>query len=166
MAQSFFDVIYARRSVRKFQSAPVPLDDLRQMADAARLAPSGLNRQRWKFILLDSAEQMQWFSQCPQAAWTAEAPAGALFCLEPSTEYWREDGSAAIENFMLAATALGYGSCWVQGQIVPFEDAIKERFRIPNDWRVLALVPVGIPDSPSAAPRKKTLDEVVSVGVF
>lgn len=166
MSQEFFDVAAQRRSVRKFLKDPVPEVDLKRMLDAARLAPSGCNRQRWKFVVLRKPEDIQWFQDSPEMAWVSKAPTLVLFCLDPSTEYWREDGSAAIENFMLAATALDYGTCWVQGQIVPYEAQMRERFGIPADWRVLAVIPVGQPAAKPSMPKKKMLSDVISFDRF
>ena len=166
MTQDVLEVLTRRRSVRRFAQDSVPREDLLIMADAARMAPSGCNRQRWQFVLIDDAEAIAWFGDYPEMRWLKDAPALALFCLNPDTEYWREDGSAAIENFMVAAAALGYGSCWVQGQIVPYEEELRQRFSIPEDWRILAIVPVGRPAKEPTTPPKKTLDEVTSFNGF
>ncbi len=166
MSQEFFDVAAQRRSVRQFRADPVPDVDLKRMLDAARLAPSGCNRQRWQFVVLRDPEAIAWFGDYPDMAWLQKAPALVLFCLDPSTEYWREDGSAAIQNFMLAATALGYGTCWVQGQIVPYEEQLRQRFGVPEEWRVLAAVPVGQPTAEPKMPKKKSLSDVLSFEQF
>ncbi len=156
----------SRRSVRRFLDEPVPRTDLEQMVKAASWAPTGCNRQMWKFIILDKSDDIHWFGQFSGMGWVAKAPALVLFVLDPETEYWREDGSAAVQNFMLAARALGYGTCWVQGQIVPHEAAIKKQFVIPPTWRVLAVVPVGKPEKWPDPPVKKSLSDVMSYERF
>lgn len=161
-----FEAIEKRRSVRRFRSDPVPRTDLERIVDAARLAPSGSNRQMWRFVVLDDAADIGWFSSYERMSWVAQAPALILVTLNPETKWWKEDGSAAIENMMLAATALGYGSCWVEGQILPYEQQIKERFGIPQDWRVLAAIPIGKAVSWPEAKNKKSLSEVMSFGRF
>jgi nitroreductase len=56
-----------------------------------------------------------------------------------------EDGSAAVENMLLAATALGYGSCWLEGYTRPREDEFKQLLEVPAEKRMLTLVPIGVP---------------------
>lgn len=160
------EAVESRRSVRRFLTEPVPRSDLERMVWAASWAPSGCNRQMWKFVIVEKADTIQWFGQFTGMGWVAKAPALVLFVLDPETEYWREDGSAAIQNLMLMAKALGYGTCWVQGQIVPHEEAIKKEFVIPPTWRVLAVVPVGRPEKWPSPPAKKPLSDVMSFDRF
>jgi nitroreductase len=72
-----------------------------------------------------------------------------------------EDGSAAIENMLLAATALGYGSCWLQGNAKPHEEAFKRLLEVPEHLKLLTLIPIGIPTAWPAAKQKKPLEEVI-----
>jgi nitroreductase len=65
--------------------------------------------------------------------------------IDPYSRWWLEDGSAAIQNMLVASTALGYGSCWVEGDALPHEEQFKTLLYIPKGKRLLALVPVGVP---------------------
>jgi len=80
--------------------------------------------------------------------------------MDISSNWWVEDGAAAIENMLLAATALGYGSCWVEGDAMPYEDAIKSLLGIPSDRHVMAVIPIGIPGE-IPKPPKKSLQKVL-----
>ena len=71
-----------------------------------------------------------------------------------------EDGSAAIENMLIASTALGYGSCWLEGWTLPREDEFKVLLGIPEDRRLLTLIPIGVPVGWPTC-EKKSLDEVL-----
>ena len=71
-----------------------------------------------------------------------------------------EDGAAAIENMLLAGTALGYGTCWVEGDALPREEQFKTLLGVPPRKRVMALIPIGVAaETPS--PEKRPLDQVI-----
>jgi len=56
--------------------------------------------------------------------------------MDPSTRWWLEDGSAAVENMLIAATALGYGSCWLEGYTLPLEEELKALLNVPKEKKV------------------------------
>jgi nitroreductase len=93
-------------------------------------------------------------------SWLEESGAVIVVVMDPTSRWWIEDGAAAIENMLLACTALGYGSCWVEGDALPYEDRLKSLLSIPSDRRVMALIPIGVP-AETPQPRKKTLAEVL-----
>ncbi len=162
-----FKAIEKRRSVREFSSQLVPREDLKNIIAAARLAPSGYNSQPWKFIVLDNKEDISWFKDHEKMSWLATAPALVIVIVDSSvTQYWLEDGSATITTLMLAATALGYGSCWVEGQVLPYEDEVRDRFAIPQDWKIMAVVPIGKTPKWPDEKEKRTLSDVMSFNTF
>lgn len=79
------------------------------------------------------------------AQWMERAGAIIAVTLDPATKYWLEDGSAAVQNMLVAATALGYGSCWLEGYTLPLEGQFKALLGVPDDKRLLTLVPIGVP---------------------
>jgi nitroreductase len=152
------EAIRKRRSIRKYHPDPVPRQDLEAIVDAGRLAATGSNRQPWDFIVVTNRAVIEQFR--PAGGWIAEAPAVIAVVLDPSTRWWVEDGSAAIQNMLIAATALGYGSCWVEGDALPREEHFKELLGVPRQKRLLALVPIGRPaENPTR--EKKPLDQVL-----
>ena len=88
--------------------------------------------------------------------------AGAILAvvMDPSSRWWVEDGSAAIENMLIASTALGYGSCWLEGWTLPHEEAFKDLLGVPEEKRLLTLIPIGVPVGWPTR-EKKPLDEVI-----
>ena len=81
--------------------------------------------------------------------------------LDPdASKFWLEDGSAAIQNILLAATALGYGSCWLQGYTEPNETSFKSLLGVPPEKRLLTLIPIGVPVS-WPEKEKKPLEEIL-----
>ncbi len=152
------ETIQRRRSVREFTGAAVPRADLETIVDAGRVAPSGYNRQPWEFIVVTDREMIGRLKAA--ADWMDKAGAVIAVVLETTSEYWLEDGSAAVENMMLAARALGYGTCWLEGYTVPLEQDFKKLLGVPQEKRLLTLVPVGVPVSWPTV-EKKPLKEVI-----
>jgi nitroreductase len=154
----FFETIRSRRSIRKYAPAPVPRADLERIVDAGRLAATGNNRQPWDFIVV--TEKSVIARLAPAGPWIARAPAVIAVVMDPASRWWVEDGSAAIENMLLAAAALGYGGCWVEGDALPREEEFKPLLGVPSERRILALVPLGAP-AETPAKEKKPLAAVL-----
>lgn len=136
------DAIRKRRSVRSFTGAAVARADLEQIVDAGRHAPSGHNQQPWEFIVVTNRATIA--SMKLVADWIESAGAVVAVVLDPSSRWWLEDGAAAVENILLAATALGYGSCWLEGYTQAHEEDLKRLLHVPVEKRLLTLVPIGI----------------------
>ena len=152
------EAIRKRRSVRKYTGQPIPRTDLETIVDAGRLAATGGNRQPWDFVVVTDRELIDQLKVA--AEWMSQAGAIIAVVLDPATRWWIEDGSAAIENILIAATALGYGSCWLEGWTLPHEHEFKELLRVPEEKRLLTLIPLGVPvEWPTR--EKKTLEQVI-----
>ncbi len=139
------EAIQKRRSVREFTGDPIPREDLEKIVDAGRMAATGSNRQPWDFIVVTDREMISFFRSA--ADWIDKAAAVIAVVMDPYSRWWVEDGSAAIENMLIAATALGYGSCWLEGYTLPLEDEFKRLLRVPKGKRLLTLIPLGVPES-------------------
>ena len=152
------EAIRKRRSVREYTGNAIPREDLENIVDAARLAPTGWNRQPWDFIVITDKEMIQKLKVASH--WMEKAGAIIAVVLDPSSRWWIEDGAAAIENILIASTALGYGSCWLEGYTLPLEEEFKQLLGVPKDKRLLTLVPIGVAaEWPTG--EKKSLDEVI-----
>jgi nitroreductase len=152
------EAIRKRRSVRQYTGDPVPRKDLETIVDAGRLAATGGNRQPWEFIVVTERDMIDQLKVAAQ--WMDKAGAIVAVVLDASTRWWLEDGSAAIENMLIASTALGYGSCWLEGWTLPREDAFKTLLGVPEEKRLLTLIPIGVP-AEWPTKEKKSLDEVL-----
>lgn len=152
------EAIRTRRSVRQYKDTIVPKEDLETIVDAGRCAATGSNRQPWDFVVVTERHTIGSFKDT--AAWIETARAVIVVVMDPVSRWWVEDGAAAIENMLLASTALGYGSCWVEGDALPYEDKIKSLLGIPADRRVMALLPIGVP-AEIPKPKKKPLEQVL-----
>ena len=152
------EAIRKRRSVRRYKSGDIPRADLETIVDAGRLAPTGYNRQPWDFVVVTQKSSIGNFKMI--YTWLETVSALIVVVMDRTSNWWVEDGAAAIENMLLAATALGYGSCWVEGDAMPYEGTIKSLLDIPSDLHVMAVVPIGIP-AEIPKPSKMSLQEVL-----
>ena len=156
----FFKVIDKRASVRAFQPVEVPEKDLLKIADAGRRAPSGRNRQPCQFVLITDLGLIERLGAVQACIGQASA-AIAVLVDDQLTEYWREDAAAAIENMLLAITALGYASVWVEGYVLRNEAMVKETLGVPERLRAVAVLPIGKPAAEPTQAAKKPLQDIL-----
>lgn len=152
------EAIGKRRSVRKYTGEPIPGKDLEKIVDAGRLAATGSNGQPWDFVVVTDRAMVARLKVA--AEWMEKAAAIIAVVMDPSSRWWVEDGSAAVENMLIASTALGYGSCWLEGYTLPHEEEFKKLLDVPKEKRLLTLVPIGVPaEEPTT--EKRSLQEVL-----
>lgn len=114
------EAIHARRSVRNYQpDVPVPRADIEQILEAAMMAPSACNVRPWEFVVVQSeAVKAQIMEIHPYTQMLRSAPVAIVVCGRPDLQegicegFWPQDCGAAIQNLLLAALELGYGTCW------------------------------------------------------
>lgn len=143
------DALFTRRSIRKFTGAPVSDEDLTTILEAGMNAPSANNRQPWHFIVVSDREKLDAIMDVhPYSRMLAQAPLAIVVCGDTtvSTSYWQQDCAAATENILLAARALGLGTCWLG--VTPNEQrtpAIAELFGLPDHVQPLNVIALGHP---------------------
>ena len=170
----FFEAVEARHSIRQFDTAKdVPHKTVKQMLRAAILAPSAGNRQPWRFIVVLRAEVKESLALAAFGqSFVSQAPVVIAVCAEPERSaaryggrgtdlYCLQDTAAATEHILLAAAALGLGTCWVgafdEGQAA-------EALNLPEGLRPVALIPIGYPAREPAGRRpRRSFDEVVDI---
>jgi len=166
-----FEAIEKRRSIRRYKPEPVARGDLRKILEAGRLAPSGGNRQPWCFIMVNDLETKKALSTAADnQEFIADADTVIVALGDPETELTRlpyklsssriphkQDPIIAVEHMILAATALGYGTCWIGAFN---EDEVKRILKIPQNLAVIALLPVGVPDERSPSRPRKAFQEI------
>jgi nitroreductase len=152
------ETIRKRRSVRRFTNDKISREDLEKIVDAGRLAATGSNQQPWDFVVVTDKGMKEQFAR--SGAWIEQAAAVVVVIMDTGSRWWVEDGSAAIENMLLACTALGYGACWVEGDAIPYEENYRSLLEIPAEKRVMALLPIG-KAAETPEPLKKPLEQVL-----
>lgn len=165
---SLLEVISNRHSYRgKYESTPVPREDLIKIMEAGLAAPSGCNKQTTSLIAVDDPEVLEKLHQVIDPPVGESAP--AMICvLTQRINAYRDkcyavqDYSAAIENMLLAIVELGYQSCWYEGHITD-EDRIGYRMAqilgVPEEYELICFLPVGIAQEKPGAPKKKEFGE-------
>jgi len=118
------DALFSRRSIRSYTDEPVSDGDIELLLKAAMSAPSAGNQQPWRFIVVTEHGQLQALSEAtPYSRLVASAPLAIVVCGDTRAEkhpgYWVQDCSAAMENMLVAANAIGLGAVWVGVHPVP-----------------------------------------------
>jgi nitroreductase len=152
------EAIRTRRSVRRYKPDPVPEEPLRELLAAAMLAPSAANQQAWHFVVVDQRELLDRIpSFHPYCGFIREAPLAVVVCGDRHRErlggdFWVQDCSAATENMLLAAHALGLGGCWLA--VYPIEERIqglRKLLALPDSLVPLNVISLGYPAEPCRA---------------
>ena len=147
------EALLTRRSIRKFEDKPIPDDMVRQILEAAMMAPSAGNAQPWQFIVVNDRNILDGMAGIHvHMKMVTQAALGIIVCADLSKEkypgYWVQDCSAAMQNLLLAAHGLGLGAVWTG--IHPVEDRVKaftEMFNLPENIIPLGFAPIGWPRS-------------------
>lgn len=145
------EAIMTRRSIRRYTSTPVPEALVTQLLEAAMAAPSANNQQPWQFMIIDDRSLLDAITKVhPYSQMLKEAPLALLICgdmqLTRHSQFWVQDCSAATENVLVAARALGLGSVWMG--CYPNEEragGLQRLFGLPNSIVPLALIAIGYP---------------------
>ncbi|MFX1316965.1 MAG: nitroreductase family protein, partial [Promethearchaeota archaeon] len=153
------EIIYKRRTIRRFKQDPISLDVLKKLIDFARIAPMATNIQAIEFIIVLDAENrkklfplIRWASLLPNEQRTPEAgrePTAYIIVLvntKIKRSYVDYDVGAAVENILLGAVYFGLGSCWM-GSINAKK--IREIFEIPDYYEIKHVISLGYADEES-----------------
>ena len=137
-----FEAIKIRKSVRAYDSRLIPNEILLRILEAGRLAPSAGNVQPWHFIVVTDGEKRKRLAQARYARFLAESPVVIVGCgdQKASPRWYMVDVTIALEHMVLIATNEGLGTCWI-GSFN--EDEIREMLKIPENFRVVALLAIG-----------------------
>jgi len=152
------EAILTRRSIRSYRSDLVPKELLTKVLEAGRWAASAGNSQPWTFIVVTDPEVKSRVTKGFMFGWFLdEAPAGIVICVDPRASTCPvQDGSLAAGNMMLAAQALGLGTCWINPG---FQDnLVKEALGIPQDQQLICVLSLGYPAESPTKLRKKLRD--------
>lgn len=167
-AEQLIKLILSRRSYRgTFSPDPVPREDLEKIMEAGLAAPSGCNKQTTSLIAADDPTVLEQIRAAIDPPVAETAPAMICVLSQRINAYRNrcfatQDYAAAIENMLLAITALGYQSCWYEGHITDTDricDKIARILKVPDEYDLVCILPVGRALSEPAAPKKKAFAE-------
>ncbi len=165
---SLYDLIVSRRSIRQFKPEPIPLEILKEIANAGRLAPSAANRQPLEFILVEEEAVRSGVFSClkwaryiapegnPKPGQEPRAYIVVLVNLRIREKGFEWDAGAASENMILAAWDKGIGSCWI---ISVDRDRLRGLLQIPESFRIDSVLALGFPaESPMIEDMKDSVE--------
>jgi nitroreductase len=162
----FFNLIQQRYSVRAYKPDPVEDDKVQQVLNAARLAPTAVNRQPFQLLVIDTAGRQAELKRIYARDWFSQAPLVIGICALPATAWVRRDGknyadvdsTIAMDHLILAATDLGLGTCWVAA----FDPAAaREILKLPNGVEPIAFTPLGYAADQPRAKERRPMDAFV-----
>jgi len=164
--------ISTRRSIRRFLDKDIPIEIIRNVIKAGTLAPSGGNRQPWRFIVVTDKSKLKTFDPYYHQKCIKDAPAVIVACANPH-DTWEKydeddhcyvlDTAAAIQNMLLSIHAQGLGGVWV----VSFsKQAVRKALDIPLHWDIVSIVPFGYYDETDAKVPRKEMSEVAFLNGF
>ena len=167
----FKEVIQKRRSTRNFLDRSIPDDKLHAVLEAARIAPSAAHRQPWKFIVVKNADKRKAIAQAANnqafvgqapiiIAAVALTPDRIMTCDVPS---YAVDLAIAMEQGVLAAVDEGLGTCWIGAFS---QEQVRKIMDIPENYKVVTVMPIGYPAEEPASKPRKSLEEIVCYDKF
>ncbi len=157
--------LYSRRSVRDFTDEPVSRETLMEIIKAGAWAPSGLNNQPWKFMIVDDRSLLEGLAGQTRYRPILEAcPAAIVLFADPASMYNEMKDhmglGACTQNMLLAAHALGLGAVWL-GEILNQEEAVKKLLKVPEELRLAAVVALGHPARRDQSSQRKAVSELL-----
>jgi len=156
------DLIFSRRSIRKYQDKAVPDEMINDLLEAAMAAPSAVAKDPWHFIVIKNRATLNKIAEAlPNAKMLGQATAAFIVCGDinkaniQAESYLLQDLSAAAENILIAANMLGLGTCWLGVHPRPDRLAIiRQLFALPDNIIPMCGIAVGWPaEHPEARTR-------------
>jgi nitroreductase len=159
------DVIKSRRSVRRFTKQAVDEKLVQEIIEAGTCAPSGLNNQPWKFVVIRNPEIKEKLAELTHYRTIIQgAPLCIAVFLDTALSYDRTKDIQAIgacmQNMLLAIHALGLGGVWL-GEILKNSEKVKALLRVPSALDFMAVIALGYADEKPVSAQRKKLQEVI-----
>lgn len=166
MIMNVSDAVKTRKSVRKYVDRPVEESKLNAVLGAGRLAPSASNRQEWRFVVVrESGTRKRLAEAAGGQTFVAEAPVVIAACAKTDGRVmtcgqlsYPIDVAIALDHMTLAAVELGLGTCWIG---LFEEKKVKEILGIPEEIRVVQLMPLGYPVDPTPTEKSRLPIDVI-----
>lgn len=171
--QAVLDNIATRTSIRDYEARPVEKEKIEKMLRAAMAAPTAMNKQPWHFVVVDQRNVLDALAGAnPYAKMLKKAPLAIVVCSNTDKmiegggrDFWIQDASAATENLLLAAHAMGLGAVWTGAY--PSEErciSISKVLSLPDNLIPLNMIVVGYP-AEQPQPKQKFKEENISYNV-
>lgn len=159
------NIIRQRRSVREYKK-DLPQDaDIEKTLEAARWAPSGLNNQPWRFLIIKDKTRKEDLAKFTKyGGIIKDAPVAIAVCMNIPDSYNHDKDlmaiGASIQNMCLEAHALGIGTCWL-GEILNKKQEVAEYLKLDKDLELMAVVTLGYSDEDITEGCRKPLKSLI-----
>ncbi|SDG70912.1 nitroreductase family protein [Desulfosporosinus hippei] len=148
------DLLYRRRSIRKYKPEKLDSETVQVLIKAALLSPSSRGFQPWQFLVVDDSDVLtQLASSKKGAGFLKDAALGIVILADPAkSDVWIEDASIAATILQLTSESLGLGSCWIQirerlfSEYETAEQYVRRILSIPENLKVASIISIGYPD--------------------
>jgi nitroreductase len=168
IVEQVYSVIAHRRSVRSYAPQHIPPEQLEQLVEAARWAPSPSNIQSWRFVAVQEPGQLATLTSV-SPGFPREATAAIVVCSDQrdvrgceealAKILAAEEAAMAAQNILLTAHAMALGSC-VVASFSP--TGLSELLELPEPVRPILIVAIGVPREQPVAPERKPLSQILS----
>ena len=164
---NFLELVKNRYSCRAYKPLDVEQKKLEYILECVRFAPSAVNKQPWRFLVVDNEDGKSKLQQCYNRDWFKTAPMYIIATIRHDEEWVRGDGkrhgdidiAIAVEHLCLAATEQGLGTCWVCN----FDAALcKELFAFPANEEPAVIIPIGYAADNIKPKSRKEFDAIVT----
>ena len=165
MTAPVLEAIYNRRSIREYTDDEIPIEQLREIVKAGIWAPSGLNNQPWRFVIVQSPEIREELAQQTHYGHIVR-DASALIAVYLNVEAMYDEvkdhqsAGACIQNILLAAEALGLGGVWL-GQILKNKQEVNRILDLDENHDLMAVVALGHPLHRNQKSNRKNISELL-----
>lgn len=155
------DIFKNRISVREYTDRPIEKQKLEKIADAGHLAATARNEQPWEFVIVTDRDKIKELAGITDHGkfMSGAAASIAVFCKD--TKYYLEDGSAATENMLLAAAALGIASCWIAGDKKEYGVKIAKALGVPEEMKLISIISLGYAKITPVPHQKRPLEDIL-----
>ncbi len=160
----FLELAKKRYSVRAYKSTPVEDEKLKQMLEAARMAPTGSNQQAFQLIVVHTKGREEELRRIYDKDWFVQAPVVICACATTSQGQSYNEGrnyrniGIVMDHLILAATNLGLGTCWI-GAFDP--KAARDILGLPEEAKPIVFAAVGYSDDEPRPKVRKSIDELI-----
>ncbi len=159
------NIIKTRRSVRKYKNKLPKDSDIRKILEAGSWAPSGLNNQPWRFLVIKDKEKKDKLAGFTKyCGIILNAPLAIIVCMDAGSSYNRDKDlmaiGASIQNMLLEAHSLGLGGCWL-GEILNKKEEVEKFLGLDEDLEIVAVITLGYSNEKSPKGTRKKLENLL-----
>ena len=163
---NIISLIKKRRSIRKYTNATIPETDILSILESGRWAPSGLNNQPWKFVIITNLSAKVLISDLTAYSRIIRESSSCIAVFYDQASGYDRDKDimaigACIQNMLLAAQSLGIGSVWL-GEILNKKEKFNELVAVSREYELMAVIALGYPDEEPESTRKSLRNLIIN----